>query len=142
MAASGDGTDPSAAIEELRRQMARLGKRLNDLEKVELPMLKRQLREQDEKRADEQRHYDKEQQEAKRRTKLVRQRIEALDAVLVSALTARGVLPVMFGHIAEEVMQKSSRRVTASVVRRCAGRSCLGRGFRRARWCVWERILS
>jgi len=92
MAGSGDGTDPGAAIEELRRQVEQMGRRLNDLEKVTLPALSRKVSEHERKWADDKQG----QQEASRQTKLARQRIAGLDAVLASALAAR---PLAFGDL-------------------------------------------
>jgi restriction system protein len=92
MAESGDGTDPGAAVEQLRRQVEQMGRRLNDLEKVTLPALKRKVSEHERKWADDKQG----QQEASRQTKLARQRIADLDAVLASALAAR---PLAFGDL-------------------------------------------
>jgi restriction system protein len=92
MAGSGDGTDPGAAVEQLRRQVERLGTRLNELEKLELPALSRKVSEYERKWAND----NKGQEEARRQTKQVLKRIADLDAVLASALAAR---PLAFGDL-------------------------------------------
>jgi restriction system protein len=92
MSGSGNGTDPGAAAEELRRQVERLGTRLNELEKLGLPALSRKVSEHEGKWADD----NKGQQEARHQTKQVLKRIADLDAVLASALAAR---PLAFGDL-------------------------------------------
>jgi hypothetical protein len=92
MAGSDGGTDPGAAIEELRREVDRLGTRLSDLEKDKLPALSRKVADHDRKWADR----NNGQEEARKQTKRILKRIASLDAVLVDALAAR---PLDFGDL-------------------------------------------
>ncbi len=92
MAGSGDGTDPGAAVQQLRREVERLGTRLRELEKLGLPALSRKVSDHERKWAAE----DKGQQEARRQTKKVLKRIADLDTVLASAL---GAQPLAFSDL-------------------------------------------
>lgn len=91
MAGIGDGTDPSAAIGELVKQLEQADSRLK--------MLEQKLADQDRERAKEQRHNETEQQKAKDQTKLVKQQIAALDTLLTSGLAAR---PLTFDDLRKD----------------------------------------